>query len=194
MSSRRESTSITLIESVRNDAPGAWDRFVQIYSPLVYHWCHTKSRLSREDTADVMQDVFLSVSKSIASFQRDQQGSSLRAWMRVITLNKIRTLAKRVKRQPAAVGGTEAQRWAHSLPEANVSADDDLLETSILMRKAIEILRDRFNSSTYTAFWLVAMEGRSTDDVAETLGLSGSAVRQACYRVRKRLRDELGGI
>ncbi len=194
MSDAHGATSLTLIESVRSDLPGAWERFVQIYSPLVYFWCHNKAGLNREDAADVMQEVFLSVSRSIGRFQRDQPGNSLRGWMRVITSNKVRTLTKRANRQPTAVGGTEAQQRAQSLPDIEVAGDDDQLETSILMRKAVEILRDSFTPSTYDAFWLVVMEGLPTDDVARQLGLSTSAVRQACYRVRKRLRIELDAL
>ena len=36
---------------------------------------------------------------------------------------------------------------------------------------------------SYRAFWMTAIEGIDTDLVARELGLTTTAVRQACYRV-----------
>ena len=48
-------TSLTLLGRVQAQQPEAWDRLVELYAPLVRHWCR-KSGLSPEDTADVFQD------------------------------------------------------------------------------------------------------------------------------------------
>lgn len=187
----RNDTSLTLIESVRNNAAGAWDRFVEIYSPLIYYWCTTKAQLPREDASDIMQDVFLSISKSIGTFRRDETYGSLRGWIRVITTNQIRSHIRHGGKEATAQGGTHAHQQLNAVPETLLGTDDEPVETSILMRKALDVLRNSFSESSYQAFWLTAMEGKTTAEVAQSLGLTESATRQACYRVRKRLRDEL---
>ena len=38
------------------------------------------------------------------------------------------------------------------------------------------------------------MDGLDTDVIAERLGITTHAVRQSCYRVRRRLREELNEL
>ena len=59
------------------------------------------------------------------------------------------------------------------------------------MQLALEAVRDRFDERTCKCFWLVAIEGNSAVEVAGQLGMRPAAVRQAKYRVAKRLRRDL---
>ena len=58
----------------------------------------------------------------------------------------------------------------------------------------LDALQSEFNPSTWQAFWRVTVGGEATDSVAGDLNLSVAAVRQANYRVRRRLREELGEL
>lgn len=55
-------------------------------------------------------------------------------------------------------------------------------------------MRSDFNESTWQAFAQVTLQGRSIQDVAAELGLKDNAVRQAKFRVLRRLREELDGV
>ncbi|MFT5095680.1 MAG: RNA polymerase sigma-70 factor (ECF subfamily), partial [Porticoccaceae bacterium] len=61
-----------------------WQRLLQTYGPLVYHWCE-RTGLNAADSSDVMQDVFLAVSKSIHQFEKTKQSDSFRGWLWTIT-------------------------------------------------------------------------------------------------------------
>lgn len=51
-------TSITLLERLRRpDAPDAWDRFVELYTPLLFAWAR-QAGLQDADAADLVQDLF----------------------------------------------------------------------------------------------------------------------------------------
>ena len=65
--------------------------------------------------------------------------------------------------------------------------------TSVLMQRAIALVRPELQEATWQAFWRTVVEGEPTADVARELGMTPQAVRQARYRVLKRLRDELEG-
>jgi RNA polymerase sigma-70 factor (ECF subfamily) len=58
----------------------------------------------------------------------------------------------------------------------------------------LDIIRNDFEETTLKAFWGMAVDGRSSADVASDLGLSKEAVRRAKFRVLKRLREELAGM
>src|SRR5437016_9503517 len=82
-------TSPSLLLRVQADDQAAWTRLVDLYAPLVYHWCR-RAQLGPEDTADIFQETFRSVAKNIHDFRRDRAGDTFRGWLRTITQNKIR--------------------------------------------------------------------------------------------------------
>ena len=83
-----QATSLTLLQRVQARQPAAWERFVDLYAPLVLHWCR-RGGLSTEDAADVFQEVFRSVAEHIADFRRDRASDTFRGWLRTITRNKM---------------------------------------------------------------------------------------------------------
>src|SRR5437016_6228380 len=107
MAAGSPATSLSLLARVRAKDAAAWERFVDLYAPLVYHWCK-KSHLPPDSTADVFQEVFRSVAEHIESFRRDRAGDTFRGWLRTITSNKIRDHFRQQADRPAASGGTDA--------------------------------------------------------------------------------------
>src|SRR4051794_28869712 len=112
----RYDTSPTLLQRAQSNEVGAWERLVELYAPLVYHWCR-RSQLSPEDTADIFQEVFREVAGHIGDFRRDRSGDSFRGWLRTITTNKIRDHFRRLHDQPRAIGGTDAQQRLQAVPD-----------------------------------------------------------------------------
>ena len=70
-------TSLSLLQRIRNGDATGWRHVVQLYSPLVYHWCG-RAQLGPEDTADVFQETFRSVAQHIHSFHRDRPSDTFR--------------------------------------------------------------------------------------------------------------------
>jgi RNA polymerase sigma-70 factor (ECF subfamily) len=186
-------TSLTLLARVQADEPAAWERFVELYAPLVHHWCR-RAALGAETTADVFQDVFQAVAQHIGTFRRDRPGDTLRGWLRTVTANKIRDHYRRHAGEPAAQGGTTARLLLQDVPDP-LPADDQ--ETGVMqwsVRRALEWVRGDFEPTTWQAFWKTQVEEQSPADVAAELGMTPAAVRKAKYRVLQRLREELEGI
>ena len=61
-----------------------------------------------------------------------------------------------------------------------------------LMARALVILKQDFEDKTWQSFWATVVNQRPTKEVAESMNMTTKAVRQARYRVLKRLREELG--
>src|SRR5438105_1424461 len=99
------STSRSLLGQLHANDPGAWDRLVRLYAPLVWHWCR-KMDLPAQETADVLQDVFQAVAVHFHQFHRDRPGDTFRGWLRTITRNKVRDHFRAKQREPQAAGGT----------------------------------------------------------------------------------------
>ena len=170
-----------------------------LYAPLVYHWLRGM-RLAEQDMPDVFQQVFQSVASHIQGFHKDRPGDSLRRWLRVITRNKVaRPFPPKIARQAQAVGGTDAQIYFSQL--AAPAADPDVPDESDargeegeirqLLRGALEQIREQVHPQTWKAFWMVAVEGKTPEEVGEELGMRPGTVRVAKSRVLSRLRSEL---
>lgn len=186
-------TSFTLLARVRESDQEAWQGLVSIYGPLVFYWCR-QYQLSESDVADIVQEVFLAVHRSIQRFDRDAESGSFRGWLLTITRNKVMDLYRRRAGEHTAPGGSDAQRRLRELPDPELSLLDSDSSPVLgrLLHRALERIRDEFAESTWTAFWRVTIDGRSPQDVAEELQVRTSVVYNAKSRVLKRLRSELG--
>src|SRR3954463_2471431 len=87
-------TPAHLLDRLRRPADQeAWDRFVHLYTPLLFYWAR-RTGLQESDAADLVQDVFKILLRKLPEFTYDQQGS-FRGWLRTILLNQWRSEARR---------------------------------------------------------------------------------------------------
>jgi RNA polymerase sigma-70 factor (ECF subfamily) len=204
-SDSRFSTSLSLLERVRQDDPEAWRKFCAFYGPVVYRWAR-RSELQPEDAADIVQEVFCSAASSIGLFNHSGSKAAFRGWLRTITRNKIVDHVRKQASSPikasAAIerlaGPEDNHENEEDVSEDEIGEDnaseDDLLVVSTVVRRAIDLMQTEFEETTWRAFWQTAVEGRSGADVAENLGLTIGAVYKSKSRVLRKLRDELDGL
>jgi RNA polymerase sigma-70 factor (ECF subfamily) len=185
------STSTSFIHGIKAGDSAAWKRMTSSYSPLVYCWCR-RGGLGPDDAAEVMQGVFLAVWRGLDTFQREQSGQSFRGWLRTIASNKINDhFHVHSGRAQEIEAGSAIVRMAEPVE----SSDDERADRGQLQQifeQAMHAIRPEFEPRTWQAFLLSALQRRSAVDIAEELGTSAGAVRQAKYKVLRRLRAELG--
>lgn len=166
----------------------AWTRFVTLYTPLVDRWIGQLG-FGDPDRSDLVQEVFVVLLGKISSFQLDP-ARSFRAWLRTVTINKCRDLARKQARR------VEPQ-FVETIERA--AADDTELLTQqeyrdYLAHAALQMMRQHFSESTWRACWEHVAMGRPAKEVAQQLGVTENAVYLARGRVLRRLRDELEGL
>ncbi len=197
-------TSLSLIVRATEQDPAAWERLVRLYSPLVYFWCQ-QSGLPQSDLNDVFQEVFHGLARHIKKYRPTENGT-FRGWLRTITRNKLKDHFRKVRRDIRPTGGTEALHFLEQLPAAahpestanrsgTPQGADTQKEKTILhsmLCQALSNVRDSFSEQTWSAFWMLVVDGRETGDVAMELGMRPGTVRVAKSRVLKRLRLEIG--
>jgi RNA polymerase sigma-70 factor (ECF subfamily) len=191
--SDRSATSLTLLERARANEPGAWDRLVGLYAPLVWHWC-SAAGLQPADADDAVQEVLLLAAANLASFRRDRPGDTFRGWLRTLTRNSLVTFLRRRARQPVGPGGTDAGLKLQEVADARVELpeEDGAPQLQGLYRRALELVRSEFEERTWQMFWLTVVEDREASAVAEQFGVTSAAVRKARSRVLHRLKLEVG--
>ncbi len=189
-------TSRSLLARVQADEAQAWERLVNLYAPLVMHWCRRKG-LQNQDSADLFQEVFQAVVIHVGRFRKEQEGDTFRGWLRRITENKLRDHFRRRGREARGAGGSSAQERLAQLAESESPQDDrsgDEAAEHALFARALGLIREEFEERTWSAFWQTAVEGRAAKDVAADLAMTPGAVRVAKSRVLHRLRCDLGDL
>lgn len=195
---QQTSTSRSLLVRVKGLEQEAWNRLVELYAPLVYHWCR-KSGAPPQDVPDIVQDVFQAVYGTIGRFSKTRESDTFRGWMRVITRRKVVDHYRRKQQEPFAAGGTDANfRWSQvpESPDSQTETDQTEEDSSrrVLFRRALELIRPQFSEQSWQAFWRTTVDQQSSAAVGEELGMKPGAVRVAKYRVLQRLRAELGDL
>lgn len=168
---------------------------VTAYEELVNRYEHKIFRLAqnitqnREDAEDVMQDAFLKSFEHLGEFQGN---SRFYTWLVRITVNEA--LMKLRKRRPNQV----------SLDQP-VETDDDLMPrevedwgpnpeqryAQVELNEILTQVIDKLDPTYRVIFLLRDVEELSTEETAELLGLSVSAVKSRLLRARLKLRQKL---
>jgi RNA polymerase sigma-70 factor, ECF subfamily len=195
--SRSSSISSTLLDQLRTCRPDAWQRFVNLYGPVIYYWCR-RSGLAAEDAADIIQETLLAVLTHLPDFHRDRPEDSFRAWLATITRNKVREHYRHRQSRPEARGGSTAQCQIAEIPQpsdlSEESIQPDVQSATCLSRRVLETIRDEFENRTWRAFWQVSVDGQSPADVAAELKMGVWAVYKAKSRVLARFRQVLAEL
>jgi RNA polymerase sigma factor (sigma-70 family) len=176
------------LRDARDD--GAWSQFVELYAPLIFGFAR-RHGLQDADAADVTQDVLLAVARGIQTLDYDPRRGSFRGWLFTVARNKLRNFAAAQRRPGRATGDAAVQHRLRELPapEEDQAAWWDQEYERRVFAWAAEQVRGAFQPSTWQAFWLTAVEGKTGPEVARTLGLSVAAVYLAKGRVMDRLRQ-----
>jgi RNA polymerase sigma factor (sigma-70 family) len=174
------------IRDPRNAA--AWRQFVEIYAPLVYGFLR-KHGLQDADAADVTQDVLRTVSQSIGQWNYDQQRGTFRGWLFSVVHSRLTDYHRRRRRQDAAVDAAASVLHPNSDGQSSTEWDRDYERQ--LFQAAAQAVRGDFSDSSWQAFWLAAVEGRSAHDIAAKLHITEAAVYLAKARVMARIRQQL---
>lgn len=177
-------TPASLLERLRDPAAeNAWQRFVSLYTPLLFHWAR-RAGLRSPDDADLVQDVFVLLVRKLPEFQYDPR-KGFRNWLRTVTLNRWREGKRKKSPTPDVL---------EDLPAPAGEPFWEIEYRQHLAHQMLTVMQTEFEPTTWKACWECTVEGRSAVEVGRELGLSAGAVRSAKFRVLCRLRRELDGL
>jgi RNA polymerase sigma factor (sigma-70 family) len=176
-------TSIGLLAEARANAdPAAWQRLVEIYTPLLHAWL-AAAELQPADRDDVTQRVLEVLVRRLPEFQHNGRTGAFRAWLRGMTVNFLKEFW-RGRASPA----TDSILEQLSDPGRRLSLLWEKQHDLHVYQGLVAIVRGEVSESTWQAFHRTAMEDKPAQQVAEELGISANAVLIARSRVLTRLR------
>lgn len=189
-------TDTRLLSAAGQQDQEAWRQLMFLYAPVIRFWIYQDGVRDSSDIEDILQDVCFSVSKGLPKFRREEGIAKFRAWLKTISRNKVIDYFRKREKQPQGQGGTTVMQRMQSVEEvlddeSQLMANDEDAEETILMSRAIYIIRQEFQESSWKAFEKTVIEGLSATEAAEQLQSTSAAVRKAKSRVLNRLRQLL---
>lgn len=136
----------------------------------------------RQDAEDVVQDAFLRALERLDSLER---GRPFRPWFYRIVVNRALNL-----RRSRAVRCTEP--LAEAVPAA--TASPECVAERAELRGRLAEAADALPERQRTILQLSALEGFTSAEVAEILGVSDGTVRWHLHQARRTLRSTLGPL
>jgi RNA polymerase sigma-70 factor, ECF subfamily len=182
-------TPPSLLQRLR-DSPEreAWERFVDLYTPLFFAWTK-RLHLNDHESADLVQDLFAVLVEQLPLFVYDPH-KSFRAWLKTILLNRWRNHLRRRSAEKLI-----DQADMNEVPDSEAIPELEEAEyRQYVVSRALALMQAQFQPVTWKACWEFVVNDRPASDVARELGISVNAVYLAKSRVLRCLREELAGL
>lgn len=188
-------TSVSLLERLRTQPDGtAWQRFDDLYRPLIRRWLLRDATL-RDEVEDLVQEVLAVVVREFPHFQPHGAGA-FRCWLRTITSNRLKAFWQSRRHRPQLLGSDSDGSTLSQLedPHSALSRQWDEEHDCHVVRRLMERIEPQFEPVTLQAFRRMVFGGAKAAEVAGELRISVNAVLLAKSRVLKRLRQEAEGF
>ena len=184
-----EQSESTLVTAAKAGDYDAFEQLVNRYEHKIYR-LGLNITGNPEDAEDVLQETFLKAFENLARFRED---SRFYTWIVRIGVNQALMKLRKRRTDKAVSLDDPIEEGGEVIPRdfADWKPNPEQLlgrtETREILERAIRNLPESFR----TVFQLRDVDGLSTEETAQMLGLTISAVKARLFRARLRLREEL---
>ncbi len=183
------SEELVLVNAARGGDIGAFEQLVRRYDRNVFRIAQHITQ-NREDAEDVVQDAFLKAFQNLEQFQGQ---SKFYTWLVRIAVNEALMRLRRRRPERTVSLDEDIQTGDDVIPRevADWAPNPEQLYKQSELRDILQRTVQGLPSSFRTVFVLRDVEGLSTEETAEALGLSIPAVKSRLLRARLQLRERL---
>ncbi|HEV3031502.1 MAG TPA: sigma-70 family RNA polymerase sigma factor [Polyangia bacterium] len=183
-----------LIARARAEDFAAFEELLGRYEDKVFRLAYRILR-NETDAKEILQETFVSIWRKLDTFKGDSQFGS---WVYRIATNAALMRLRAHRRHPEVsteelpVGYLDNYGTPMPAGENWSKRPDDELQSSEL-RSHIQAAVDALPDIYRTVFVIRDVEGLSTEETADVLGISVPTVKTRLHRARIALRDAIGG-
>ncbi|MCG8403691.1 MAG: sigma-70 family RNA polymerase sigma factor [Phycisphaerales bacterium] len=179
-----QTTHASLLGRIAEGDQQAWKLFHERYADMIRGFAR-RQKLQPSDCEDVVQDVFLALTRALPKFSYDPARGKFRGYLKTLVLHEI----FRKNRQNR--GQIELEDLEAAIADAEVATDQVWEEEwrEYHVRLAMARIEREFEARHVQAFRLHALTGRDVRYTAETVGLSTHQVYKAKSRILRRLSE-----
>jgi RNA polymerase sigma-70 factor, ECF subfamily len=183
------SNDLNLVHASKNGDVGAFEELVKRYDRKLFRIAQSVTH-NTEDSQDAVQEALLKAFQNLDQFREESHFST---WLVRITVNQSLMKLRKNRAMREVILGEDRQPDGDALPMevADWAPNPEQLywasELRLILVKALSDLE----LISRTVFVLRDIEGLSTDQTADVLNLSPTAVKARLWRSRLQLREHL---
>lgn len=183
------SEELMLVNAARGGDVGAFEGLVRKYDRNVFRIANHITQ-NREDAEDVVQDAFLKAFQNLGQFQGQ---SKFYTWLVRIAVNEALMRLRRRRPERMVSLDEDINTGEDTIPRevADWAPNPEQLYNQSELREILQKTIQGLPPSFRTVFVLRDVEGLSTEETADALGLSIPAVKSRLLRARLQLRERL---
>jgi RNA polymerase sigma-70 factor, ECF subfamily len=172
-------TDELLVSKVLNGERDAFDILIRKYQGIIYNYIF-KMTLSKEDSEDIIQEVFIKAYKNLYKLENKERFYS---WLFKIAVNTMNTFLKSKKTYSTLEENllSNIKSNTKDTPEGVLQIKEENIE--VLARLSVLSDDDR------NAIVLKYVQGFSYKEVGEILGIKEETVKTKVFRAKKKLHD-----
>ncbi len=179
-----------LVERLKKGQEWAFRQLVDKYQKKIYGIAYGIT-LDREESLEIVQDVFLNVYRNIETFREEAKLSS---WIHKIAVNHTLNWRRKWKRR---------FRWNHRAIDnpdnfdiqtklsTGKTPEDDVKESELNSR--LKICIEKLPEKVRSVFVLKIIEGLSYEEIAEIMNIKRGTVSSRLHTARKQLKTCMSG-
>jgi RNA polymerase sigma-70 factor, ECF subfamily len=146
---------------------------------------------NEQDAEDVVQESFLRAYRQLGRFE---SRANFGTWLyRIVSNCSVDLMRSKQARHDQVRGDSIDQEGAMELPAADMPGPERIAESAEIERRVQRALQE-LSPLERAAFTLRHYEGRSIDEISNTLGLGTSAAKHSVFRAVKKLRLALAPL
>ena len=191
MSALEIETKSSLIDKLKDLGNQAgWLEFYAKYRPFLAGVA-MRSRLSREEVEEVLQDTVISLAKQMPDFEYDRSKGEFRGWLSTIVKRRVVDCLRRRARQAKAETSLYSNLEQDGVfDESFESIWEEEWKGVVKEIARMEVLK-RVSSKQYQIYDWYVLRGHPKRLVCEKFGVTGNVVDIAKSRVGKVMEEEI---
>ena len=167
----------------------AWERFYGTYRTRIRAFLG-RSGLQEADREDCLQDVWKEAVARLGHLSYDPGDGRLWAWLKTVARNHA---VDTIRRRRHVWVGLDGDKIAVEDPGSEPAAECERRWTQGLVRGVLAELSEQLSMTSFAVLYQRGIEGRTSAEVAEALGLTPEQVRFRYHRVKRKFRDLIEG-
>lgn len=178
----------SLINCIIKGDERAFKTFIDNYAALVYR-AIASFGISKEDTEDLCQEVFIDVYRNIKKFRKE---SGISTWLYRIAINKSLNFMRKnkqslwLKKNNSTIDDNEIYSVNNKYEESTESKYVNNEQKAILYKQI-----EKLSKNQRIAFTLNKIDNLSYKEISEIMDISVSSVESLIHRAKKNLQAKL---
>ncbi len=181
-------TDAAAVALARDGDSEAFHSLVDRHSRAVYRLAYRMTG-SPQDAEDVVQETFLRAYKQLGRFE---SRANFGTWLHRIAVNCSIDLIRSRPHREAAHDAPDLEQFGAAVDGGDASgASPERLMLSTEVQERISSAMSGLSAMERAAFTLRHFEGRSIDEISQSLGLKTNATKHSIFRAVRKMRSAL---